>query len=113
MWSIAAFAADAAEDRPRASMMAAPRFADRRQEDVLFQASSLISVFTGLPSMVGETGSQAYIVGEWLPQTVSFSIEATGLPGLGRDLAGGAVVIEAQHRREVLARQLGALFIAM
>jgi len=35
------------------------------------------------------------------------------LSGLGGELGKGAVVVEAQHRGEVLARRLGALFIAM
>src|SRR5436309_6879203 len=78
-WSIAALAADAADDRPRASMMAAPRLPTVGRNTSLFHASSLIISLTLLPSIVAKRRS-AYIVGEWLPQTVSFSIEATGLP---------------------------------
>ena len=54
MWSIAAFAADAAEDRPRASMIAAPRLPTVGRNTSLFQAWSLIISFTLLPSMVAK-----------------------------------------------------------
>jgi hypothetical protein len=43
MWSIAALAADAAEERPRASMIAAPRLPTVGRKTSLFQTGSLIS----------------------------------------------------------------------
>ena len=54
MWSMAALAAEAADDRPRASMMAAPRLPTVGRNTSVFQAWSLIMSLTGLPSMVAK-----------------------------------------------------------
>jgi hypothetical protein len=54
IWSMAALAADAAEDRPRASMMAAPRLPTLGMNVSLFHASSLIMPFTPWPPMVAK-----------------------------------------------------------
>ena len=54
MWSMAALAAEAAEDRPRASMMAAPRLPTVGRKTSRFQAWSLIMSFTEAPSMVAK-----------------------------------------------------------
>jgi hypothetical protein len=50
-WSIAAFAADAAEERPRASMTAAPRLPTVGMNVVRFQFSSLIFALSETPSL--------------------------------------------------------------
>src|SRR6202044_1463558 len=80
-WSIAALAADAADDNPRASMIAAPRLPTVGMNVLRFHSSSLISLVSDSPSTVAKRKS-GYMVGEWLPHTASFSIEATGLPDL-------------------------------
>ena len=53
-WSIAALAADAADDAPRASMMAAPRLPTVGRKVSRFQTSSLIASLTGWPSTVAK-----------------------------------------------------------
>ena len=54
------------------------------------------------------------MVGEWLPQTTSFSIDVDRLAGLGGELRQRAVVVEPQHRGEVAASAATApIFIAM
>ena len=55
MWSIAALAADAADDRPRASMIAAPRLPTVGRKVSAFQTWSLIKSFTALPPATGES----------------------------------------------------------
>src|SRR3989338_8596787 len=79
MWSMAALAAEAAEDAPRAAMIAAPRLPTVGMYSLRYQASSLIAA--------GAAGSAAlqkrrsgYMVGEWLPQTIIFSTSETVLP---------------------------------
>src|SRR4029079_6238270 len=69
-WSIAAFAADAADDSPRASMMAAPRLPTVGMNVLRFHASSPIRSLTGWPSLVAKRES-GDIVGEWLPHTIT------------------------------------------
>ncbi|MCY1372273.1 hypothetical protein D9M69_594700 [compost metagenome] len=54
MWSMAALAAEAADDRPRASMMAAPRLPTVGRNTSLFQTWSLIMSLTEAPSMVAK-----------------------------------------------------------
>jgi hypothetical protein len=54
MWSIAALAAEAAEDKPRASMMAAPRLPTVGKNTVSFHTWSLIMSLTEAPSMVAK-----------------------------------------------------------
>src|SRR5471030_171410 len=49
MWSMAALAADAADDRPRASMMAAPRLPTVGRKVLAFHSWSLIRSLTDLP----------------------------------------------------------------
>ncbi len=53
-WSIAALAADAADDRPRASMIAAPRLPTVGRNVLRFQFSSLISALSDWPSAVAK-----------------------------------------------------------
>src|ERR1043166_8072024 len=78
MCSIAALAALAAEERPRASMIAAPRFCTVGMNVVSSQAWSLIIGQTFLPS-ASAWNTSGYWVAEWLPQTVIFLIAVTGL----------------------------------
>ena len=54
MCSMAALAAEAAEERPRASMMAAPRLATVGRKYPVFHASSLISSFALRPLTVAK-----------------------------------------------------------
>ena len=54
MWSMAALAADAADDRPRASMMAAPRLPTVGRNVSLFHTWSLIRSLTALPPTVAK-----------------------------------------------------------
>src|SRR5258708_21336731 len=77
-WSIAALAALAAEESPRASMIAAPRFCTVGMTVASSQAWSLIIGQTFLPSTSAWKMS-GYCVAEWLPQTVTLRIAETGL----------------------------------
>ena len=54
MWSMAALAADAAEDKPRASMMAAPRLPTVGKNTFAFHSWSLIMSLTDAPAMVAK-----------------------------------------------------------
>ena len=54
MWSMAALAADAADDRPRASMIAAPRLPTVGRKVSAFQAWSLIWSLMPLPPAVAK-----------------------------------------------------------
>src|SRR5574341_125037 len=76
---MAAFAALAAEDRPRASMIAAPRFCTVGMKLPSSQAWSLIMGQTFFPSH-SAWNTSGYWVAEWLPQTVTFFTAALGLP---------------------------------
>src|SRR5918911_4827989 len=78
-WSIAALAALAAEERPRASMIAAPRFCTVGMKVCSSHAWSLIIGQTFLPS-ASAWETSGYCVAEWLPHTVTLRIEETGLP---------------------------------
>ena len=79
MWSIAALAAEAADDAPRASMIAVPRLATVGISVSLYQASSPITSESLRPSAVALVQS-ANMVGEWLPQTTNFLIASTDTP---------------------------------
>jgi hypothetical protein len=79
MWSMAALAAEAAEEAPRASMMAAPRLPTFGMYSLRYQASSLTACGAGWPATVAKRMS-GYMVGEWLPQTIIFSMSVTALP---------------------------------
>src|SRR5690242_3926438 len=68
MWSIAADAADAADDAPRALMIAAPRCCTVGMNVSLYQAPSTASI-AGLPLTVAWWMS-GYCVELWLPQIV-------------------------------------------
>src|SRR5215472_15383783 len=80
MWSIAAEAAEAAEEAPRALMMAAPRCWIVGMNSPVYQDSST-SFTAGLPFTVAALMS-GYWVEEWLPQMVMRLMSVTWLPVL-------------------------------
>src|SRR5512134_136022 len=79
MWSMAALAALAAEEAPRASMMAAPRLPTVGMYVPLYQASSFTRALAFWPATVAKRMS-GYMVGEWLPHTTIFCTSDTVLP---------------------------------
>ncbi len=76
---MAALAAEAAEDAPRTSMIAAPRLATVGMKSFSSQAWSLISSAAFLPATSAWKMS-GYWVAEWLPQMVSFLTSLTVTP---------------------------------
>src|SRR6267143_5595115 len=102
-WSMAALAAIAAEDSPRASMIAAPRFWMAGMKVCSSQRWSLIIGQTFLPSASAWKMS-GYWVAEWFPQTVTFRIALTGFH-LVRCLRHGPVMVELHHAGELLGLQ--------
>ena len=76
---MAAFAADAAEDEPRASMIAAPRFetVGMKSSSSHFWSPTTSAAFLPPTSAWKMSG---YCVAEWLPQMVSRVISDTGAP---------------------------------
>src|SRR5512135_481840 len=111
-WSTAALAALAAEDRPRASMIAAPRFCTVGMKVPSSHFWSLIIGQTFLPSHSALKMS-GYWVAEWFPQTATFFTEAFGLP----ILAAICEVARLWSRRIIAVNcvgfRLGAFFIAI
>src|SRR3954451_16430632 len=78
MWSTAAFAAEAAEEAPRASMMAAPRLATVGMNVSAIQASSSMAARACLPA-IRAWDTSGYCVAEWLPQIATRWISDTGV----------------------------------
>src|SRR3954453_20765512 len=78
-WSMAALAADAADEAPRASMIAAPRLATVGMNVSRTQASSPTTSSAGRPPTVACERS-GYWVAEWLPQMVRRAMSATFAP---------------------------------
>ncbi|MNR17876.1 hypothetical protein D3C85_1345660 [compost metagenome] len=109
---MAALAAEAAEDRPRASMMAAPRLPTVGMNVSRFQASSLMSLESDSPPTVAKRKS-GYIVGEWLPHTTSFSMSATALPDLAASCDRARLWSRRSMAVKFLAGRSGADFMAM
>src|SRR5678815_5315926 len=111
-WSIAALAALAAEERPRASMIAAPRFCTVGMNVLSSQAQSLIIGQAFLPS-ASAWKTSGYWVAEWLPQIVIFLTEETGFPNfcatweVARLWSNLIMAVNCEGLR------LGAFFIAM
>src|ERR1700761_2115256 len=68
-WSMAALAADAALDAPRASMIAAPRFCTVGMKSFSIQSWSPI-VSAALAPLTLALNTSGYWVAEWLPQIV-------------------------------------------
>ena len=75
MWSIAADAAEAADEAPLRSIISAPRFYTRGVNSLIFHSSST-KLSAGFPEIV-QLRISGYIVGEWLPQIHNFSISVT------------------------------------
>src|SRR2546421_6230503 len=73
---MAADAAEAAEERPRASMIAAPRLATVGTKSLSSQAWSTSTL---LPD-TSACWTEGYCVAEWLPQMASFLSSVTGTP---------------------------------
>src|SRR5689334_15166795 len=112
IWSTAAFAALAAEESPRASMIAAPRFWTVGMKVDSSQVWSLIIGQTFLPS-TSALKMSGYWVAEWLPHTVTFLTEAFGLP-----IFAAICEVARLWSRRIMAvncvgLRLGAFFIAM
>ena len=82
---MAALAAEAADEAPRASMIAAPRLATVGMKSLSSQAWSSTSsaAFWPLTSAWKRSG---YWVAEWLPQIVIFVMSVTVHAGLGGQL---------------------------
>src|SRR5437763_11014626 len=78
-WSMAPLAADSADDRPRALMIAAPRFWHCGTNVVSSHSRSVIDCVAGLPLILALVKS-GYWVFEWLPQMVTHVTAAFGTP---------------------------------
>src|SRR6476469_8467398 len=76
MWSMAALSAEAADEAPRASMIAAPRLASVGMNSLSSQDCSTWSA-TGLP-LTSAWNRSGYCDAEWLPQIVILLTSATG-----------------------------------
>ena len=100
-WSIAALAADAADDAPRASMISAPRLPTRGMYSFSYQSMSTWS--TARSPFTFALNRSGNIVGEWLPHTTRSWTSATPVAELLGELGDGAVLVQAGHRREALA----------
>src|SRR5580765_3492130 len=79
-WSIAALAAEAADEAPRTSMISAPRLATRGMNSSASHAVSTWSA-TGLPA-ASAWKTSGYWDAEWLPQIVTRRISPTGVASL-------------------------------
>jgi hypothetical protein len=111
MWSMAALAADAADDRPRASMMAAPRLPTVGRKVLAFHSWSLIMSLTlaidGGKAVVGVHGGRVVA-----PDHQFFDV-GHGLAGLGSDLAQARLWSRRSMAVKFLRGRSGALFMAM
>src|SRR5215475_14507526 len=76
---VVAEAADAADDAPRASMIAAPRLATVGMKSFSIQAWSLTTSAAFFPPTSAWKMS-GYWVAEWLPQMVIFLMSVTAAP---------------------------------
>src|SRR5262245_33891079 len=79
-------AADAAEEAPRASMMAAPRWATVGMKVSAIQAWSLTTSAAFRPA-ISAWKMSGYWVAEWLPQIVIFVMSPTDAPVLAASCA--------------------------
>src|SRR5581483_2289158 len=102
--SITAFAADAADDAPRASMMAAPRLCTVSMNVVRSQSASPITSGAGLPPMRALRKS-GYCVAVVAPDGHVRHV-ADGHARLVRELALGPVLVEAGHREPAVGRHV-------
>src|SRR6202035_143987 len=77
--SVVADAAEAADDAPRASMIAAPRLATVGMKSFSIQLWSLTTSAAFLPP-ISAWKMSGYWVAEWLPQIVIFLMSVTAAP---------------------------------
>src|SRR3546814_206634 len=109
MWSTAALAAEAADDRPRALMMAAPRCWIVGMNSPSSQAWSLpAAANAGLPP-TSAWSTSGYWVAEWLPQIV---ILVTSLPWTPA-LAASWAMARLWSRRIMAVNRLGSRSAAL
>src|SRR5688500_10797186 len=80
-WSMAALAADAALEEPRASMIAAPRCWTVGMNSFSIQLTSPTASAAGLPFTLAWKMS-GYCVAEWLPQIVTLVTSLLCAPAL-------------------------------
>jgi hypothetical protein len=108
MWSMAALAADAADDRPRASMIAAPRLPTVGMNTCRGSRRLVVDqrLDRSAPSMVAKA-----VVGVHRGRVVAPHDQLLDridcLAGLGGQLRQRTVVVQAEHGGEVLLRQIG------
>src|SRR6478735_6564574 len=102
-WSMAALAADAADERPRALMMAAPRWATVGMNSDSIQAWSPMTSAAGLPE-ISAWKTSGYWVAEWLPQMVIFFTSLTVVP----DLAASWATARLWSRRVMAVKRPGS-----
>src|SRR3954468_9161982 len=96
MVSIAALAADAAEDAPRASMIAAPRLPTVGMYSSAYHVSSETTSAALRPPTFALNRS-GNIVGEWLPHTVMLVMSDTAAP----DLRASCAIARLWSRRVI------------
>src|SRR2546426_902031 len=111
-WSMAAFAALAAEDSPRASMIAAPRFWIVGMKVFSSHSWSLIIGQTFLPPH-SAWNTSGYWVAEWFPQMVTLRIELKGLPIFCAIWATARLWSRRIIAVNCVGLRLGAFFMAM
>ena len=112
MCSMVAFAAEAADDEPRAAMMAAPRLATVGMKSFSSHSWSPTASAAFLPA-TSALNRSGYCVAEWLPQIVIFLMSVTGTSSF----AASCEMARLWSRRvRALKRSLGmsgALLIAI
>src|SRR5437868_4698487 len=86
MWSMAAFAADAADDAPRASMIAAPRCCTVGMKSLSSHFWSPMRSAAFLP-LTSAWKTSGYCVAEWLPQIVILVTSVVCAPALAASCA--------------------------
>ena len=98
---MAAFAAEAADDKPRALMTAAPRCCTVGMNSDSSHCWSLPTASNaGLP-LTSAWNTSGYCVAEWFPQIVIFVMSVVWTPAFFGELRHRPVVVEARHGREL------------
>ena len=105
---MAALAADAAEEAPRASMMAAPRLATVGMNSFSSHAWSPTSSAAFFPS-TSQWNRSGYCVVEWLPQMVMCLMDETGAP----TLAASWLMARLWSRRVIAVKRPGSMPLAL
>jgi hypothetical protein len=101
MWSMAALAAEAAEEAPRASMMAAPRLPTFGMYSLLVPGFVVDGLRRGLAGDGAEADVRIHR-GRVVAPDDHFLDVGDRLAGARGELRHGAVVVEAQHGGEIL-----------